>query len=208
MENQGEKSQKSQAQTAAKEISADKAKEIAGQNADANAGTETTKSPEEAAKAEATANGESEETRIARAVAAIRKDNPDMSIDDVIKLVAGVFKKTETVEAKVAKEASTIIDTTPSPFKEKIYLKKDKDRQFPLEKEALNGIVVRQTYKRETEEGDKITVPARNLNEIAIYSQEDFDRLNHGDPKKPGFAREGISVEVWHKPGQTDSVAE
>lgn len=192
---------------AAKAASDKKAEEIASQNVAANAAT-TEKAPDELAKDEASANGETEEVRIARAIAAIRQLNPDMSLEDTAKLVAGVFKKTETVEGKVAKEIATILSSVDNTYRDKIFLKKDKDRKFPLEREALNGIICRQTYKKTTEEGDAITVPARNLNEIAIYSQAEFDRLNHGDPKKPGFAREGISLEVWHKPGQTDTVAD
>ncbi|GAB2582418.1 hypothetical protein [Spirosoma areae] len=186
-------------------INAQKAAERAALAAEANLNAGP-KPPIEAIKDEATATGETEEQRIAKAIAAVREANPDMSIDDIASLVTKVFKKTETVEAKVDKEAARIISFVDNTFKKKVFLKKDKDRQFPLEEEALNGVVVRQTYRKTTEEGDAVTVPARNVNEIAIYSKEDFERLNHGDPKKPGFAREGITVEVWHKPGQTDTV--
>ena len=208
MEKTDDKSQNPQNQSGVSKITEAKAAEKAAIQADANSGTES-KTPEEAAKSEAESASATEQQRIANAIAAVRSANPDLSIDDVATLVAKAFAKTDdSIQAKVDKQAATVLDTTPNPFKEKVFLKKDVNKQFPLEKEALNGIVVRQSYQKTTEEGDSINVPARNLSELAIYSQEEFDKLNHGDPNKPGFARMGLTVEVWHKPSQTATIAE
>ncbi|WP_338871695.1 hypothetical protein WBJ53_26065 [Spirosoma sp. SC4-14] len=146
--------------------------------------------------------------KIAAAAAAVKQANPALSSDEIADIVAKVLRINQPAVAVVDKQTDSVLKKVDSTYKDKVFLKKDTKKQFPLERDALNGVVVRQTYKRTTEEGDDVTVPARNLNEIAIYSKEDFDRLNHGDKKLPGFAREGIQIEVWHRPGDEDTIQE
>lgn len=159
--------------------------------------------PAEAAEDQAFATGQTEEQRIAFAVNAVYQANPDLSQQEIADIVAKVFKVTETPQGKADKEAARLITPVENTYKDKVYLKKDKLKEFPFEREALNGIIGRQTYVRKDEEDNTFVVPAKNLNEIAIYTQEEYDRLSKPDG---GFARMGIVFEVWHKPGQKDTV--
>lgn len=122
-------------------------------------------------------------------------------VDDLIKIaVAEAVEKATNDGAKINKEMARIV-TIPEPG-EKVFLKKDEKKRFGLDPAALKGVVVRQTRTRVID-GVEQELPAHDLNEIGIYTPEEFTEFS----KKGGlFEQQKINVTVWHEPDQSDSV--
>lgn len=135
------------------------------------------------------------------------RDAEELRIADAVaKAVAALPTAQPATEPVNQRQKTTTIefkeDGTEIQDDETIYLVKDKDRKYPMTKNALSGIICYQTRKGKFM-GTTVQVPANDLSAIGIYTKDQYEQFSKPDGL---FASQRIDVEVWHRPGDKNSV--